>query len=136
MTSQEFTEAVRQAARITEKGLDVATLRRNFATAVGNDPHLMSHFYERHFAAHPELRGLFPGYLEHQETAFERLLLEILDHLDDGAWLQLHLFALGTRHTHLYKAPPDANAYGWVGSALLATLAEAIPDFGDNTVKH
>src|SRR5215472_16637059 len=93
MTSQEFTEAVRQAARITEKDLDVATLRRNFATAVGDDPHLMSHFCERHFAAHPELRGLFPRYLEHQETAFERLLLEILDHLDDGAWLQLHLFS-------------------------------------------
>jgi hemoglobin-like flavoprotein len=131
MTSQEFTEAVRQAARITEKDLDVASLRRNFATALGNDPHLMSHFYERLFAAHPEVRGLFPRYLEHQEMAFERLLLEILDHLEDGAWLQLHLFALGTRHTHLYKVPPDPNAYGWVGCALLATLAEAVPGWDD-----
>ena len=59
------------------------------------------------------------------------MLLEILDHLEDGPWLQLNLFALGTRHTHLYKVPPDANAYGWVGSALLATLADAIPGWDD-----
>jgi hemoglobin-like flavoprotein len=131
MTSQEFIEAVRQAARIMKKDLDVATLRRSFATALRNDPHLVGHFYERLFAAHPEVRGLFPRYLEHQETAFERMLLEILDHLEDGAWLQLHLFALGTRHTHLYKVPPDPNAYGWIGSALLATLAEAIRSWDD-----
>lgn len=58
-------------------------------------------FYERLFAGHPELRGLFARYLERQETAFERMLLEILDYLKDGAWLQLYLFALGTRHTNL-----------------------------------
>jgi len=33
MTSQEFIEAVRQAARIMKKDLDVAALRRSFATA-------------------------------------------------------------------------------------------------------
>ena len=42
-------------------------------------------------------------YLEHQETAFERMLLEILDYLKDGAWLQLHLFTLRTHHTHFSK---------------------------------
>ncbi len=111
MTSPEFIEAVRQQHASLKKDLDVATLRRSFASALGNDLHLMGHCYERLFAGHPEVRGLFARYLEHQETAFEGMLLEILDYLKDGAWLQLHLFALGTRHTNLYKVPPDANAY-------------------------
>src|SRR5215831_15538515 len=66
-------------------------------------------------------------HLEHQEAAFERMLLEILEHLEDGAWLQLHLFALGTRHTDWYKVPRDPAPYGWVGFALPATLEAATP---------
>ena len=112
-----------------KKDLDIGTLRSSFDTARRHDPDLMRHLYERLFAAHREVRGLFPRHLEHQETAFERMLVEILDHLEDGAWLQLHLFALGTRHIHLYHVPRDA--YGWVGSALLTTLAEAIPGWDD-----
>ena len=70
-------------------------------------------------------------HLEHQEAAFERMLLEILEHLEDGAWLQLHLFALGTRHTDWYKVPRDPAPYGWVGSALPATLEAATPCWDD-----
>jgi hypothetical protein len=89
------------AARIIKKDLAVATLRRSFATALGMTRILWVLFYERLFAGHAEVRGLFARYLEHQETAFERMLLKILDYLKDGAWLQLYLFALGTRHTNL-----------------------------------
>ena len=100
MTSQEFIEAVRQQHASLKEIWTWPPFVEASPPLLGMTRIFTGHFYERLFAGHPEVRGLFPRYLEHQETAFERMLLEILDYLKDGAWLQLHLFALRTRHTH------------------------------------
>jgi hemoglobin-like flavoprotein len=49
----------------------------------------------------------------------------VLDHLDDAAWLGATLHAMGAKHVGYGVTAP---MYGWVGEALLKTLAEAAGD--------
>ena len=48
------------------------------------------------------------------------MLVSIMDHLEDGAWLTAQLSALGAKHVG-YGVKPEM--YGWVGESLLETLA-------------
>jgi hemoglobin-like flavoprotein len=49
-------------------------------------------------------------------------LVAVLDHLEDAPWLESELQSLGAKHLD-YGVTPEM--YGWVGDALLRTLAEA-----------
>ena len=130
MTSQEFIEAVRQQHASLKKIWTWPPFVEASPPHLGMTRILWVIFASVSSAGHLEVRGLFARYLEHQETAFERMLHEILDYLKDGAWLQLHLFALGTRHTNLYKVPADAN----VPENLSAFRSAWVAGWGDGAI--
>jgi hemoglobin-like flavoprotein len=102
--------------------LDPDLLRTSFDLVVSRRPDLTLRFYEILFERYPALQPLFG---RTARAAQARMLAEalaaVLDHLDDAAWLQGTLGALGRRH--VAYGVTDAM-YDMVGDALLATLAE------------
>jgi hemoglobin-like flavoprotein len=102
--------------------LDPALLRATFDVVMDRRPDLTVRFYEILFERYPALAPMFP---RNRAGAQARMLAEaiaaVLDHLEDAAWLQSTLGALGARHTSY--GVTDAM-YAQVGDALLATLAE------------
>jgi predicted ATPase/serine/threonine protein kinase len=87
---------------------------------------LGARFYERLFAAAPELRALFPADMEAQREKLVGALSTLVEHLRDPDTLLPFLRGLGRRH----------QAYGVVaahfepvGDALLGALGELDPDW-------
>jgi hemoglobin-like flavoprotein len=56
-----------------------------------------------------------------QQKMLQDAIVAVVDHVEDAAWLQEQLFAMGRRHKD-YNVTPEM--FGWVGESLLATLAE------------
>src|SRR5262249_31754115 len=85
-------------------------------------------FYERLFAAHPDVRALFhrssPGA---QNKMFALKLTALVDHLDDPAWLGRELATLAANHK---SYGVTAEMYPWVREALIATVREACAEAG------
>jgi hemoglobin-like flavoprotein len=104
----------------------VNLLHETLEIALAKDDTFPVRFYERLFEAHPELRPMFhrstPGA---QNKMFAQKLTAIIDHLDDAAWLDRELASVASKHIS-YGVTPEM--YGWVGEALIATLAEACGD--------
>jgi hemoglobin-like flavoprotein len=98
-------------------------LRETLELTLSRDDTFPARFYERLFAAHPDVRALFhrssPGA---QNKMFAQKLAAIVDHIDDPAWLGRELSRLAANHVD-YGVKPEM--YPWVGDALIATLAEA-----------
>lgn len=106
--------------------LDAEALRTSFELVVGRNPDLTLRFYDHLFALHPEARPLFHrSPREAQAKMLAEALAAVLDHLDDAAWLGATLHAMGAKHVGYGVTAP---MYGWVGEALLKTLAEAAGD--------
>jgi hemoglobin-like flavoprotein len=106
--------------------LNVNLLRHSFALVVERQPRLTSRFYEILFARHPEARPLFgSGSTEKQAAMLQEALVAVMDHLEDASWLEQTLAGLGSKHAD-YGVTDEM--YGWVGSSLLATLAEVAGD--------
>jgi hemoglobin-like flavoprotein len=106
--------------------LNVNLLRHSFALVVERQPRLTSRFYEILFARHPEARPLFgSGSTEKQAAMLQEALVAVMDHLEDASWLEQTLAGLGSKHAG-YGVTDEM--YGWVGSSLLATLAEVAGD--------
>jgi hemoglobin-like flavoprotein len=96
--------------------------------ALAADDTFPARFYERLFAAHPEVQSLFrshsPGA---QRKMFAQKLVAIVDHIEDPQWVERELSALAATHVG-YGVTPEM--YPWVGEALIATLADACgPDW-------
>lgn len=94
-------------------------------------------FYRRLFELEPAYRQLFPDDMTAQKRKLVRMLAFIVksvdwveeqwrDDIDPSEDLMLVVLALGRRHSHLYKIPPDS--YDQVGSALLWTLEQGVGD--------
>lgn len=102
---------------------NVEILRATLELTLARDDTFPRQFYERLFAAHPEVRALFhrstPGA---QSKMFAQKLAALVDHLDDPEWLGRELPYLAANHA-TYGV--TAEMYPWVGEALIATLAEA-----------
>ncbi len=106
--------------------LDVSLLRTSFDMALARQPDLTHVFYQELFARHPAAGPLFVGTdMAVQEQMLAEALVSVLDHLEDAPWLQETLAALGAKHAG-YGVTREM--YGWVGEALIATLAGAIGD--------
>jgi hemoglobin-like flavoprotein len=106
--------------------LDPDLLRDSFDLVMSRSPELTLGFYEILFARHPHLARLFPkNRLGIQEKMLAEAIAAVLDHLDDAAWLEDKLGALG--HRHVGYGVTD-EMYDQVGDALLATLAKAAGD--------
>jgi len=101
-------------------------LRDTLEITLARDDSFPTRFYERLFAAHPEVRALFhrstPGA---QNKMFAQKLAAIVDHLDEPDWLSRELPRLAANHA-TYGV--TAEMYPWVGEALIATLREACGD--------
>lgn len=108
--------------------LNVELLRNSFQLVVERNPDLTKRFYEILFERYPTLAPMFPvGRRGVQAQMLASALSAVMDHLDDASWLTAQLSALGTRHLDYGVT---AEMYGWVGDALLTTLAEvAGPDW-------
>jgi hemoglobin-like flavoprotein len=102
--------------------LNVTLLRDSFGMVVEREPEIMHRFYEHLFARHPEVRSMFGRNSQsQQEKMLAQALAAVLDHLEDAAWLSKTLGEMGSKHVG-YGVKDEM--YGWVGDALLVTLAE------------
>ena len=101
--------------------LDAELLRSSFELVTTREPNVVRLFYDELFQRYPQARGLFtrkPS--EVQERMLAEALTAVLDHLEDGGWLQANLAQLGARHAEFGVT---AEMYSWVGECLLATFA-------------
>ncbi|MGE5185917.1 MAG: globin domain-containing protein [Acidobacteriota bacterium] len=102
---------------------DAALLRETLEITLAGDDTFPRRFYERLFAAHPEVRPMFhrstPGALH---KMFAQKLISIVDHLDDPAWLARELPRQAASHAGYGVT---AEMYPWVGDAVIATVREA-----------
>lgn len=102
---------------------ELELLRETLERTLALDDTFPTRFYQRLFAAHPEVRKLFhrnsPGA---QNKMFAQKLTAVIDHLDDPAWLGRELPDLAAHHAR-YGVTPEM--YPWVGEALIATVREA-----------
>jgi hemoglobin-like flavoprotein len=106
--------------------LNVQLLRQSFELVVERSPNLTHRFYEILFERYPQTEPMFPkNRRARQEGMLTEALVAVLDHLEDAPWLTGTLQALGAKHLD-YGVTDEM--YGWVGDALLRTLAEVAGD--------
>ena len=111
----------------------IAVFTESFA-AVREDDALAVAFYESLFAAHPELRPMFPADMAAQRTKFVEGLAEIVrtvGNLDD---FEARVAALGVRHHHEYGVRPEH--YALVRAALLDGLRVRLGDAYTPTIEQ
>jgi len=103
--------------------LDVTLLRSSFQTVLDRNPAITARFYEILFERYPQAKPLFkPGNQKRQEQMLAEALVAVVDHLEDGPWLEETLGALGAKHVGYGVT---AEMYDWVGDSLLRALGEA-----------
>lgn len=107
-------------------GLNVDLLRSSFSLVVEREPELTHRFYDVLFTSYPQVKPLFTRHARpKQETMLRDMLVAVIDHLEDAAWLKANLAALGKKHQD-YGVTPEM--YGWVGASLLETLGNVAGD--------
>lgn len=106
--------------------LNVELLTSSFELVIERQPQLTTRFYEILFERYPQAKPLFGRNSgPTQARMLGEALAAVVEHLEDAPWLAENLGALGARHVD-YGVTDEM--YGWVGDALLATLAEAAGD--------
>jgi hemoglobin-like flavoprotein len=106
--------------------LDVELLRKSFVFVVEREPEVASRFYDVLFSRYPEAKPLFNRHDRvRQERMLGEMLVAVIAHLEDTAWLESQLKGLGRRHGSYGVTPP---MYGWVATCLLETLASVSGD--------
>lgn len=106
--------------------VDAILLKRSLDLALLRDPNLTSNFYRILFRRQPGIRWMFQRSLRNvQERMFEQALRAIVDHLDDPAWLDENLRALGARHAAYGVTREMYDAFG---EALLQALADSLQE--------
>lgn len=107
-------------------GLDVEALSESFEVIVEREPLVAARFYPILFARYPEVRPLFGRFSdEEQQRMLTEMLVAVVDHVEDGDWLETELKALGERHA-TYGVRPEM--FPMVGECLLATFEEVAGD--------
>lgn len=107
-------------------GLEVELLRSSFELVAEREPYITKRFYEHLFEKYPQSRPLFSRNAPaKQQEMLQQALAAVIDNLEDVEWLSRELKALGSKHVG-YGVTDEM--YGWVGDALLTTLAEIAGD--------
>jgi hemoglobin-like flavoprotein len=104
--------------------LNIELLRSSFGMVAEREPLLARRFYDVLFSRHESVQGLFRAGRNRPEVQQQMLteaLVAVLDHLDDAPWLAATLGELGAQHV---QHGVTEEMYGWVGEALMSTLAE------------
>lgn len=106
---------------------DTATLlRESISIAASREPVITKRFYAIFHSRYPEVVPLFSKNApEKQQEMLQGALLAVLDHLDDAAWLEDTLGAIGAGHV---SYGVQDHMYPWVGECLIAALAELCGD--------
>jgi hemoglobin-like flavoprotein len=101
--------------------LNADLLRSSFELVAAREPAVTKLFYDELFRRYPQVIPMFHRKpREVQERMLAEALVAVLDHLEDGPWLQATLGKLGAAHSE-YGVTPEM--YSWVGECLLATFA-------------
>jgi len=103
--------------------MNVPLLRSSFDLIAERHPDVTRHFYEILFERYPALSPMFGrNSRAAQEKMLTQALVAVMDHLEDAAWFEETLGALGAKHV-AYGVTDEM--YGWVGECLLVALARA-----------
>src|SRR4051812_14268804 len=100
--------------------LNVPLLRSSFELVTEREPQLTTRFYEILFARYPQVKPLFGrNSRANQASMLQSALVSVLDKIEDAAWLESKLGAMGEKHVD-YGVTEEM--YGWVGASLLAAI--------------
>ena len=102
--------------------LNVAILEQSFAQVRPNAAQFAADFYDRLFAAYPEVRPLFAGVdMKAQQRKLMDSLVLVVENLENGDVLASSLRRLGAKHAGWNVLPEHYDA---VGAMLLDTFAQ------------
>lgn len=96
-------------------------MRASFQVIAGAADTFTDRFYDRLFAAAPQVRSLFPTDMRAQKKKLIGTLSWVIDNLEHGDALKTALRDLGRRHDGYGAQPQD---YPVVADAMLAAMAE------------
>lgn len=97
-------------------------LRQSLDLVASREPVITKRFYEILFDRYPQSQALFGrNATDRQQKMLQDAIVAVVDHVEDATWLEETLTAMGRKHVD-YGVTPEM--YGWVGTSLLATLAE------------
>jgi hemoglobin-like flavoprotein len=105
-----------------------ALVRSSFAKVAPNADAVALSFYARLFELDPNLRPLFKGDMRAQGSKLMAMISTAIAHIDRLDVIVPAVEALGQRHKQYGVKEAD---YDTVGSALLGTLREGLPDAFD-----
>lgn len=105
--------------------LNASLLQSSLELVSGREERITERFYEILFARYPQVQPLFGRNRREQAAMLQESIVAVLDNLDDAAWLQERLHALGRRHVDYAVT---AEMYPWVAECLVATFAEVAGD--------
>lgn len=102
--------------------LNPKVLRESLELVIERQPDLTKGFYVLLFERYPEVKPMFSRNApEQQQKMLTEAIVAVVDHVEDAAWLQETLTALGAKHVE-YGVRDEM--YGWVGECLLAAMAD------------
>lgn len=103
-------------------GLNAELLQSSLAVVAEREPQITRRFYEHLFERYPQVRPLFSKNAAHlQQQMLQEAIVAVVEHVEDAAWLDTNLRAMGRKHVD-YGVTEEM--YDWVGECLLVTLAE------------
>jgi len=111
----------------------IERIRASYAAVAGTGRQLSARFYERMFAAAPNLRRLFPPDLTVLQGHFEAALALVIRNLSEMDGLREPLRDLGAQHVHWGARPED---YITAREALVGAIGSLSPDWNPDLEGH
>jgi hemoglobin-like flavoprotein len=106
--------------------LKVELIRESLEVVLAQEDSISPRFYATLFSRYPEVIPLFSrNRPEQQQQMLQEAIVAVVDRIEDGAWLEAALGAMGEAHV-TYGVRDEM--YSWVGECLLAVLGEVAGD--------
>ncbi len=104
----------------------IRQIKASYAAVTATPRQMASRFYEKLFAAAPNLRPLFPSDLTNLQGHFESALALVVRNLDEMDGLREPLRELGAQHVHWGARPED---YVTAREALVGAIGTLSPNW-------
>ena len=111
----------------------IEQIRSSYARLTATERQLSGRFYEKLFAAAPNLRRLFPADLTVLQGHFEAALALVIRNLGEMEALREPLRDLGAQHVHWGARPED---YETAREALIAAIGSLSPSWNADLEGH